>query len=312
MSNHQIAFVFPGQGSQSVGMLSSFSEEPIVKQTFEQASDVLGYNMWSLISDGPENKLNETHRTQPALLASSTALWRLWTTTTNILPTYVAGHSLGEYSALVASDALDFEEAIKLVEQRGLFMQQAVPEGEGKMAAIIGLADDLIQQACDEAKQSEIVSPVNYNSPGQVVIAGNLAAVERAMELCKEKGAKRALPLSVSVPSHCDLMQPAAESLKEVLSTIKINTPKIALVNNVDVSVENDEESIKHALARQLYSPVRWTETIQYLATKQVTDLLECGPGNVLSGLNRRIEKSLKSHQLTKKDFFNQSVESFS
>ncbi|WP_444998542.1 ACP S-malonyltransferase [Aliikangiella sp. IMCC44359] len=312
MSNHQIAFVFPGQGSQSVGMLSTFSEESIVKQTFEQASDVLGYNVWSLISDGPENKLNETHRTQPALLAASTALWRLWLTTTDILPAYVAGHSLGEYSALVASEALDFEKAIKLVEQRGIFMQQAVPEGEGKMAAIIGLADDLIEQACNEAKQTEVVSPVNYNSPGQVVIAGNLAAVERAMELCKEKGAKRALPLSVSVPSHCALMQPAADSLKEALSTIKINTPKIALVNNVDVSIETDEENIKQALARQLYSPVRWTETIQYLAVKQITDLIECGPGNVLSGLNRRIEKSLKSHQLTKKDSFNQVVESFS
>jgi len=312
MSNHQIAFVFPGQGSQSVGMLGTYSEDVIVRQTFAQASDTLGYDMWSLVSEGTEDKLNETHRTQPALLTASVALWRLWQSQTDVLPQYVAGHSLGEYSALVAAEAIDFETAIKLVEKRGEFMQKAVPPGIGKMAAIIGLSDELIQQACNEAMDSEVVSPVNYNSPGQVVIAGNVLAVERAMTLCKEKGAKRALPLSVSVPSHCSLMQPAAESLQAVLDTLTISQPKLALVNNVDVSEETHEDNIKQALTRQLYSPVRWTETIQYLAKQGITDLVECGPGNVLSGLNRRIDKSLKSHKLTKKDSYNQSVDNFS
>jgi [acyl-carrier-protein] S-malonyltransferase len=311
MSNPHLAFIFPGQGSQSVGMIEEFTDDVIVKQTFEEASDALGYDLWQLISQGPAESLNETHRTQPALMAVSTALWRLWQQS-NISPEFVAGHSLGEYSALVAAGALDFAQGLKLVEQRGLFMQQAVPAGTGKMAAIIGLADELIIQACEEGAGSEVVSPVNYNSPGQVVIAGNSGAVERAMVLCKEKGAKRALPLPVSVPSHCSLMQPAADSLKQILNDIEIKAPTIKLVNNVDVTIESGAASIKDALIRQLYCPVRWTESIQFLANQGVDSLVECGPGNVLSGLSKRIDKSLKSYQISKKESFNQSVEALS
>lgn len=306
MSENKTAFVFPGQGSQSVGMMTDFADESTVKQTFEEASEVLGYDMWSLVSDGPAESLNETHRTQPALLTVSTALWRLWVEKENPQPEFMAGHSLGEYSALVAAGSMAFSDAVKLVEQRGEFMQQAVPAGTGKMAAIIGLDDDLIQQACDESAESQIVSPVNYNSPGQVVIAGNLEAVERAMVACKDKGAKRALPLPVSVPSHCSLMKPAAEQLAEVLASIQIKAPSIPVVNNVDVAVCHTADEIKDALVRQLYCPVRWTESVGYLASKGVNQLFECGPGNVLSGLARRIDRSLTAQQLSKKDIFNQ------
>jgi [acyl-carrier-protein] S-malonyltransferase len=311
MSNPHLAFIFPGQGSQTVGMIEEFADDTIVKQTFEEAADALGYDLWQLISQGPAESLNETHCTQPALMAVSTALWRLWQQENN-MPEFVAGHSLGEYSALVAAGALDFAQGLKLVEQRGQFMQQAVPAGTGKMAAIIGLADELIKQACEEGAESQVVSPVNYNSPGQVVIAGNSEAVERAMLLCKEKGAKRALPLPVSVPSHCSLMQPAADSLKQVLADIEIKSPSIKLINNVDVTVAVDQAAIKDALVRQLYCPVRWTESVQYLASQGVMSLVECGPGNVLSGLSRRIDKNLTSYQLAKKVSFNQAVESLS
>jgi [acyl-carrier-protein] S-malonyltransferase len=308
MSDKQFAFVFPGQGSQTIGMIAEFADEAIVKQTFEEASEALGYNLWQLIAEGPVEDLNQTDRTQPALLATSTALWRLWQQN-NAMPTFVAGHSLGEYSALVATGALDFTQGIKLVEQRGLFMQQAVPAGTGKMAAIIGLDDELIMQACEDAAEGEVVSPVNYNSPGQVVIAGNVAAVERAMELCKDKGAKRALPLPVSVPSHCSLMQPAAEQLSQALQVINLNVPQIALINNVDVAVATETSAIKDALVRQLYCPVRWTETVQKLASEGITHLVECGPGNVLSGLAKRIDRSIKSSQLAKLENFNQTQE---
>ncbi|MCW8877379.1 MAG: ACP S-malonyltransferase [Kangiellaceae bacterium] len=311
MSDSNFAFVFPGQGSQSVGMLAEFADDQVVKQTYEEASDVLGYDMWQMTVEGPAESLNETQRTQPALLTASTALWRLWQTNAP-MPSFVAGHSLGEYSALVAAGSLEFAQGVKLVEQRGEFMQQAVPAGTGKMAAIIGLDDALIVEACKEAAQAEVVSPVNYNSPGQVVIAGNAAAVERAMDLCKAKGAKRALPLPVSVPSHCSLMKPAAESLSEELSTIEISAPQLKLINNVDVAVEESAVAIKDALVRQLYSPVRWTETVQYLAKNGVTKLVECGPGNVLSGLAKRIDRSLTSSQISKKDNLNQLVEELS
>ena len=308
MSDNNFAFVFPGQGSQAVGMLSEFAEEAIVKQTFEEASEALGYNMWALVSEGPADQLNQTNYTQPALLTASTAIWRLWAES-GPKPKFVAGHSLGEYSALVASDSLAFADAVRLVAKRGEFMQQAVPAGTGKMAAIIGLDDALIQEACDAAAESQVVSPVNYNSPGQVVIAGNAEAVERAMELCKEKGAKRALPLPVSVPSHCELMRPAAEQLAEAMSQIEINTPNIELINNVDVAINQDAEKIKDALVRQLYSPVRWTETVQKLAGEGINTLFECGPGNVLSGLAKRIDRSVAAHQLHKKDAYNQALE---
>lgn len=308
MSNSKFAFIFPGQGSQAIGMLDDFADKSFVKQTIEEASDTLGYDLAKLVQQGPEEELNQTHRTQPALLAVSTALWRLWKSEQH-LPSYLAGHSLGEYSALVAAESLEFSTALKLVELRGELMQKAVPAGVGKMAAIIGLADDVIGEACQEAANGEIVAPVNYNSPGQVVIAGQADAVERAMQACKDKGAKRALPLPVSVPSHCDLMKPAADELKAVLAEIEIQPPQITLINNVDVKDASAPSDIREALIKQLYSPVRWTETINYMAAQGVNQLIECGPGKVLSGLTKRIDRSLGAYQLGKKDLFNQSIE---
>ncbi|MEZ9709894.1 ACP S-malonyltransferase [Vibrio breoganii] len=290
----KFAIVFPGQGSQSLGMLAELGEQfDIVKQTFAEASEVLGYDLWALIQDGPVEDLNQTHRTQPALLASSVAVWRVWNEQGLATPELLAGHSLGEYSALVCAGVIDFKEAIKLVELRGQLMQEAVPAGTGAMYAIIGLADDAIAKACEEAAQGEVVSPVNFNSPGQVVIAGNKAAVERAGVLCKEAGAKRALPLPVSVPSHCALMKPAADRLAEALKDIEFNAPTLPVINNVDVAAETDPAKIKDALVRQLYCPVRWTEGVQKMHEQGVEKLLELGPGKVLTGLTKRIVKSL-------------------
>ena len=290
----KLAIVFPGQGSQSVGMLAElYAEFDIVKQTFTEASDALGYDLWALVANGPEADLNETQRTQPALLTASVAVWRLWQQQGGVQPAYFAGHSLGEYSALVCAGVLSLSDAVKLVEKRGNYMQQAVPAGVGAMSAIIGLDDAAIAAACEQAAQGEVVSPVNYNSPGQVVIAGHKAAVERAGELCKAAGAKRALPLPVSVPSHCALMQPAAEKLATDLAALNFNHAVIPVVNNVDVVTTNDAAAIKDALVRQLYSPVRWTETIEWLAAQGVTDVLELGAGKVLSGLIKRINKEL-------------------
>lgn len=304
-----LAFIFPGQGSQSVGMLASFAENPTVQRTFEEASSALGYDLWELCQNGPAEELNKTEKTQPALLTASVALWRLWCEQNGSKPEYLAGHSLGEYSALVCADVLSLADAVKLVEARGQFMQQAVPAGTGKMAAIIGLDDALIQQACEESAEGDVVSPVNYNSPGQVVIAGSAAAVERAMTACKDKGAKRALPLPVSVPSHCALMEPAADQLAKKLTALSLNVPQISVVNNVDVSLESESEAIKQALIRQLHNPVRWTETIEKLKQSGVTDLVECGPGNVLSGLNKRISRDLKSHGINDVDKLSETVE---
>tara|TARA_Y100001963_G_scaffold101540_1_gene139677 strand:+ start:840 stop:1775 length:936 start_codon:yes stop_codon:yes gene_type:complete len=290
----KLAIVFPGQGSQSVGMLADlYAEFDIVKQTFTEASDALGYDLWALVANGPEADLNETQRTQPALLTASVAVWRLWQQQGGVQPAYFAGHSLGEYSALVCAGVLSLSDTVKLVEKRGNYMQQAVPAGVGAMSAIIGLDDAAIAAACEQAAQGEVVSPVNYNSPGQVVIAGHKAAVERAGELCKAAGAKRALPLPVSVPSHCALMQPAAEKLAIDLAALNFNHAVIPVVNNVDVVITNDAAAIKDALVRQLYSPVRWTETIEWLAAQGVTDVLELGAGKVLSGLIKRINKEL-------------------
>ncbi|MGX5174046.1 ACP S-malonyltransferase [Aliikangiella sp. IMCC44653] len=308
MSSTKFAMVFPGQGSQSIGMLADFMNEQVVIDTFSEASQVLGYNVTELVAQGPAEKLNETQITQPVLLTASVALWRLWQSQTEARPSYFAGHSLGEYSALVAAEVIDFRDALQLVEKRGEFMQKAVPAGTGKMAAIIGLDDLLVIEACEESAGEEVVSAVNFNSPGQVVIAGNVAAVETAMQKCKDKGAKRALPLAVSVPSHCALMKPAAESLQAALEEIAINTPQGQVINNVDVMIEQDADKIKAALVRQLYCPVRWTETVQMLATNEVTQLVECGPGNVLSGLAKRIDRSLIAHQLKDKESFNQVV----
>ena len=290
----KLAIVFPGQGSQSVGMLSELHQQyDVVKNTFAEASAALGYDLWALVANGPEADLNETHRTQPALLTSSVAVWRLWQQQGGAQPAYFAGHSLGEYSALVCAGVLSLADAVKLVEKRGNYMQLAVPAGVGAMSAIIGLDDAAIATACQQAAQGEVVSPVNYNSPGQVVIAGHKAAVERAGELCKAAGAKRALPLPVSVPSHCALMRPAAEKLATDLAALNFNDAVIPVVNNVDVAIAANASAVKDALVRQLHSPVRWTETIEWLAAQGVTDVLELGAGKVLSGLIKRIDKNL-------------------
>ncbi|CAM4007463.1 ACP S-malonyltransferase [Serratia nematodiphila] len=290
----QFAFVFPGQGSQTVGMLAELAAQfPIVEETFGEASSALGYDLWQLVQQGPAEELNKTWQTQPALLAASVAIFRVWQQQGGKVPALMAGHSLGEYSALVCAGVLDFKAAIRLVELRGKLMQEAVPEGTGAMYAIIGLDNDAIAKACEESAQGQVVSPVNFNSPGQVVIAGNKEAVERAGAACKAAGAKRALPLPVSVPSHCALMKPAADKLAVALQDITFNAPQVPVVNNVDVRTENDPEAIRSALVRQLYSPVRWTESVEFIAAQGVTSLLEVGPGKVLTGLTKRIVDTL-------------------
>ncbi|MCQ1057764.1 ACP S-malonyltransferase [Photobacterium sp. ZSDE20] len=292
----KFAIVFPGQGSQAVGMLAELAEQyDVVKQTFAEASDVLGYDLWALVQNGPAEDLNQTHRTQPALLTSSVAIWRVWQEVGGAKPEVVAGHSLGEYSALVCAGVIDFKDAVKLVELRGQLMQAAVPAGVGAMSAIIGLDNDAIAKACAEAAQDQVCSPVNFNSPGQVVIAGNKDAVERANVLCKEAGAKRALPLPVSVPSHCALMQPAADKLAEALESITFSAPVVSVINNADVATETDPAAIKAALVKQLHSPVRWTESVERMAAEGIESLLEFGPGKVLTGLTKRINRSLSS-----------------
>lgn len=288
------AFVFPGQGSQHLGMLSQLAEqESIILSTFNEASEVLGYDLWNLTQNGPEESLSKTENTQPALLTASVAMWRLWQAREGMIADYLAGHSLGEYSALVCSGSLKFADAVNLVKLRGQFMQEAVPQGEGSMAAIIGLADELVVEACVEAAENDVVEAVNYNSPGQIVIAGNKAAVERAMVLVKEKGAKRALPLAVSAPSHCALMKPAAEKLAVELGGLTLLTPEIPVVQNVTGSVESSSDQIRKNLVEQLYRPVLWTNSVQYLVSQGVTRTIECGPGKVLSGLNKRIHKGI-------------------
>ena len=293
----KFAMVFPGQGSQTVGMLAELAGDyPIVQETFKQASEVLGYDLWQLVQEGPAEELNKTWQTQPALLTASVAVYRVWQQKYPALkPEVMAGHSLGEYSALVCAGVLDFQDAVKLVELRGKLMQQAVPEGTGAMYAIIGLDNDAIINACKQAEQGEVVSAVNFNSPGQVVIAGAKAAVERAAALCKEVGAKRVLPLAVSVPSHCALMKPAADQLSVSLESITLKAPVVAVLNNVDVKAETDAVAIRNALVRQLYSPVRWTETVEKMAQNGVEVLVEVGPGKVLNGLAKRIVDSLQA-----------------
>ncbi|PWF64776.1 [acyl-carrier-protein] S-malonyltransferase [Shewanella sp. BC20] len=291
-----VAFVFPGQGSQALGMLAELAgAQPIVGQTFAEASEVLGYDLWALVQDGPVETLNETDKTQPALLAASVAIWRAYVASGKAMPAMLAGHSLGEYSALVCAGVIDFKDAIKLVELRGQLMQQAVPAGTGAMYAIIGLDNDGIANACIDAAQGEVVSPVNFNSPGQVVIAGQKEAVERAAAACKAGGAKMAVALPVSVPSHCALMKPAADKLALALNDVQFNAPSITVINNVDVASPTVVADIKDALVRQLYCPVRWSETVELMAEKGITQLVECGPGKVLTGLAKRINKSLSA-----------------
>lgn len=290
----QFAFVFPGQGSQTVGMLAELAAAyPIVEETFREASDALGYDLWALVQNGPAEELNKTWQTQPALLAASVAIYRVWQQQGGKTPALMAGHSLGEYSALVCAGVINFADAVRLVELRGKLMQEAVPEGTGGMSAIIGLDDASIAKACEEAAQGQVVSPVNFNSPGQVVIAGNKEAVERAGAACKAAGAKRALPLPVSVPSHCALMKPAADKLAVALENITFNAPAVQVVNNVDVKCETSPEAIRSALVRQLYSPVQWTKSVEFMAAQGVTQLLEVGPGKVLTGLTKRIVDTL-------------------
>lgn len=303
----KLAFVFPGQGSQAVAMLSDFSDNTIVQKTFSEASDALGYDLWRLIAQGPAEQLNQTHITQPALLTASVALWRVWQAESDVIPSILAGHSLGEYSALVCAGVLSLTDGVKLVEKRGEYMQTCVPAGVGAMAAVIGLEDQAIIDACTQAQADEVVSAVNFNSPGQVVIAGHKAAVERAGELCKAAGAKRVLPLPVSVPSHCALMSDAADKLVADLENITFNTPTINVVNNVDVSIETSGEAIKAALVKQLYSPVRWSETVSQLGEQGITQMVEVGPGKVLQGLAKRINKSISCVSLNTLDSLEQA-----
>tara|TARA_R110002073_G_scaffold25378_18_gene84234 strand:- start:9298 stop:10236 length:939 start_codon:yes stop_codon:yes gene_type:complete len=292
----KLAYVFPGQGSQAVGMLADLAgEHSLIEATFEEASAALGYDLWQLAQSGPEDKLNQTEFTQPALLAASIAIWRVAQSLGAVKPDVVAGHSLGEYSALVAAGVVAFADAIKLVQQRGQFMQTAVPLGQGGMAAVLGLEDDIVRELCAKASNGEeLVQAANYNAPGQVVIAGSNAALERAIEALKDAGAKRAMPLAVSAPFHSALMKPAADKMAEALAGVTFNSPEIQVLQNVDAGYHSNVDEIRSNLVAQMFSAVLWTETIQRLAADDVTTVVECGPGKVLSGLTKRIDKSIQ------------------
>ena len=283
----KFAFVFPGQGSQSMGMMAAYGDG--VRQTFQEASDALDMDLWDLVANGSAEALNQTVNTQPVMLTAGVAVWRLWQQQGGAMPAMMAGHSLGEYTALACAGAIGFADAVRLVRLRAEAMQSAVPEGVGAMAAVLGLDDDTVRALCAEAAQGEVLEAVNFNSPGQVVIAGNKAAVDRGCALAKEKGAKRALPLPVSVPSHCALMKPAAEKLSAALAGIEIKAPAVPVLHNADVAAYADPDAIRDALARQLYRPVRWVETVQAMGQQGVQLIAECGPGKVLAGLNKRI-----------------------
>ena len=286
------AFVFPGQGSQSVGMLGALAAaEPAVRATFDEASQILGYDLWQLVSAGPEEALNATERTQPAMLAAGVAVWRVWQARGGALPALVSGHSLGEFTALVCAGALDYPAAIGLVRFRGQVMQEAVPAGSGAMAAILGLDDEALLAVCREAARGDVVEAVNFNSPGQVVIAGDAAAVQRAIEVAKTRGAKRAVTLPVSVPSHSSLMRHAGEQLRERLQALEVRAPRIPYLSAVDARPHGEPGDICEVLVRQISSPVRWTDTLRALASREIAQVIECGPGKVLTGLNRRIER---------------------
>jgi [acyl-carrier-protein] S-malonyltransferase len=290
---NSLAFVFPGQGSQFVGMLGE--DQPMVAGIFDEASSVLGYDLWELIQEGPVEKLNQTEFTQPALLTASVALWRMTQDSGIELPGVVAGHSLGEYSALVAAGVINFPDAVSLVQKRGRLMQTAVPNGEGSMAAVIGLDGDVVSEICERLSAGGIVEAANFNSPGQVVIAGQNEALVAAIDACKEAGAKRVIPLEVSAPFHCSLMQPAAEKMRGALADVTFNSPRLKVIQNVDALYCDDTELIRDKLVKQMYSAVRWTDTIRTMTADGVVRVVECGPGKVLSGLTRRIDKSLDS-----------------
>lgn len=287
-------FVFPGQGSQKLGMLSDLAAtNAIIQQTFDEASEVLGLDLWEIAQYDSANSLDQTHITQPVLLAASVAIWRLWQSRTVSRPSIMAGHSLGEYSALVCAGVISFTDGVKIVHQRGQFMQSAVPTGVGKMAAIVGLEDDKIHEICLMASADQVVSAANFNSPGQTVIAGDKDAVDRALALCKEAGAKRTLPLNVSVPSHCALMKPAGVQLEAVLADVVFNPPQISVVQNVGAAIETDPDIIKQNLVKQLYMPVLWVDCVAKMYSDSARKAVECGPGRVLCGLIKRIEPEL-------------------
>lgn len=302
------AFIFPGQGSQSLGMLADFADRPAVKQTFQEASGALGLDLWAMSQEGPQELMNQTENTQPLLLTAGVALWRLWEQSGGPRPHFLAGHSLGEYTALSCAGVINLGDAVRLVRTRGQLMQQAVAEGEGKMAAVLGLDDEQVREACARAAEGSVVEAVNFNAPGQVVIAGAADAVERAIAACKEAGAKRAMPLPVSVPSHCALMKPAADQLAETLNATNFHAAEIPVINNVDVVAETAPEQIRDALVRQLYSPVRWVETIQALGAEGVTSVYECGPGKVLCGLIKRIDRGMAASPLESGDAFEKAL----
>lgn len=294
----KFAFVFPGQGSQSLGMMGAYGDNPVIRACFDEASTALGRDLWQLVAEGPAEALNQTVNTQPLMLTAGVAVWRLWLDMGGAQPAMMAGHSLGEYSALVAAGAMELREAVPLVELRAKAMQEAVPAGEGAMAAVLGLDATVVKLACDDAAQGQVVQAVNFNSPEQTVIAGHKAAVERAAELCKTRGAKRALMLPVSAPFHSSLMQPAAEKLKARLADIAVSPPLTLVLNNVDVATINDPAGIREALVRQAASPVRWVETMQAMQSAGVTHVFECGPGKVLAGLVKRCAAGMVGHAL--------------
>jgi [acyl-carrier-protein] S-malonyltransferase len=294
--NSNLAFVFPGQGSQKIGMLAELAAaDPVVEQTFAEASEALGYDAWKLVQEGEQDDINLTERTQPILLASSVAIWRLWQKKGGPVPAQLAGHSLGEWSALVCSGVLEFGDAVNIVQARGAFMQEAVPVGVGAMAAILGIADEVILDACASACQNDVVDAVNFNAPGQVVIAGSAAAVDRAIEICKQAGAKRAMTLPVSAPFHTSLMQPAAEQLAELVNGTAFSKPQIPVLHNVHAQAESNPESIKALMLEQIYKPVMWVDCIQALKANGAQIMIECGPGRVLNGLTKRIDRNLTS-----------------
>jgi [acyl-carrier-protein] S-malonyltransferase len=312
MTASRLAFVFPGQGSQSVGMLADLAAAfPVVRRTFAEASEVLGKDLWSLISEGPRDALDQTENTQPAMLAAGVAVWRCWREQGGALPALMAGHSLGEYSALVCADALGFADAIGLVAARGRLMQTAVPDGQGAMAAVLGLDDDAVRALCTEQAEGQVLEPVNFNAPGQVVIAGARQAVDRAVLAAKAAGAKRAVLLPVSVPSHCALMRDAGDRFAELLAAAEVRTPSIQVLHNVTVSPAQTPAQVRDLLARQLYSPVRWVETVQAIADRGIQVCIEAGPGKVLTGLGKRIDKRVETLSVFDPDGLGQALEGF-
>lgn len=305
-----LSFVFPGQGSQSLGMLSELAaNHSEVQETFEAASAVLNKDLWKMTQEGPVELLNQTINTQPLMLTAGVATWRVWTKLTDIRPSWMAGHSLGEYSALVCANSIAFEDAVKIVSERARLMQEAVPEGVGAIAAVLGLENHLVVAACQEAADGDVVSAVNFNAPGQVVIAGHAAAVDRAIAAAKDKGARKAVVLPMSVPSHCSLLKPAAEKLSAVLDSIEVKTPETTVVHNSDVNCHEAPEVIRNALKEQLFNPVRWTESIRFMHDQGVTSFVECGPGKVLSGMNKRIVKGVTVLPLINEATLNKTLE---